>query len=195
MESDLTALNRYLFYEFGLDLEGEDSAVSDSWPFELRLEGILRFQEGSFPVFSFTEDGEQFWAFTGPALSFEPMAGMSFRELKLQQHGSSWVAAQLPVDLDTSLIGYPGVPSVLERRAAVEALLAEAPGISHPAVILEGLFLQATGKYLALVQGSEPDVAHVLGMGPLPIPVGFATASASRRLALAIGLSLSGGSA
>jgi hypothetical protein len=35
------SLNHYLLYEFAMDLDEDDSKVSDTWPFELREIGLL----------------------------------------------------------------------------------------------------------------------------------------------------------
>jgi len=55
--SEKKDLNRYLFYEFGLDTEGDvdEPRVSDDWPFELRSVGVTSWQGKGTEVFEFND--------------------------------------------------------------------------------------------------------------------------------------------
>lgn len=115
-------LNEYLFHEFGHD--GPEDRISDNWPFELREVG----QTDGLIAFEFDEGGERFFAVDNGALTFLPVAGMTFDDLVLQTKGSRWIAVRDPVDLATSRPGDGEVPSGIERRNALQAL-----GESYPA--------------------------------------------------------------
>src|SRR6478752_1788894 len=117
-------------------MEGDASQVSDSWPFTLREIGTL----SGYAVFEF-DDGEPFFAFSGPSLNFLPKAGMTFDDLVVQSLGAKWIREGDPIDLSMSLPGDSSVPSGVDRRRSVAALGAG----SVPAgeiEILEGLFLR-----------------------------------------------------
>jgi hypothetical protein len=173
-------LNAYLFLEFGLDLEEDESRVSESWPFELRKHADL--EDG--PVFEFDDDDEPFFALTGP-LGFLPKAGMDVAALEQQMRGTRWIHSQNPVSLELSMPGEPSVPSGLERRRALELLGKEIlPGRS--AEIIEGLFLRTGQRYIGLFRAAGESEALVGGLSKRII-VPFPEASGWRRLAWGVG--------
>ena len=190
MEDLRKSLNEYLFYEFALDLEADESKVSETWPFELREVG----RAADLIVFEF-EDEQPYFALAGPRLNYLPKAGMTFDDLVLQDAGSKWIGARDPLDLSMSKPGDDAVPSGLERRCALEELGAKAlPG--QQVEILEGLFLRTDHRYLALFKGSAAAQATVVGIPSSPnLVVGFPHASAWRRLAWAVGRSILGSGA
>ena len=89
----------------------------------------------------------------------------------------------MPVDSDTSLIGYPGVPTVVERNQRLQDLASEHLGTG--ARVLEGLFLRRNGEYLALVEGNGQTL--VVSTTLPVLPAGCPSASPSRRLAASVG--------
>lgn len=191
MTSLLTEINKYLFYEF--DGDGDESDVSDHFPFELRYAGSVELTGGKTEVFEFVSDDEDFFAVAGRCLNFFPKDGMVFEDLKLQMLGAEWISNRAPIDLDTSRIGDDSVPPTLERPEAIEILCARFSGGRQNAKILEGLYMRRTGKYLALVQNQSSSSATILGDGFAPHEVGFAEASAWRRLSFGVGELLSFG--
>ena len=78
-------LNDYLFREFGM--EGEESSISETWPFNLRRIGEI----GVRVIFEFDDDDEPFFAVSGPCLDFLPKNGMTIDDLALQFVGSEWM--------------------------------------------------------------------------------------------------------
>jgi len=184
------SVNEYLFYEFALDLEADESKVSETWPFELREVG----RAADLIVFEFDDD-RSYFALASPILNFLPKAGMSFDDLVLQDAGSRWIGARDPIDLSMSKPGDDAVPSGLERRRALEELGARTlPG--QQVDILEGLFLRTDHRYLALFKASGAAEAVVVGIPSSPsVAVGFPDASAWRRLAWAVGRSIRGSGA
>lgn len=188
--SDKTMINQYLFYEFGYDLQHDPSAVTENWPFELRMVGAIHSAEGEVRVFEFVVDGEIYLALSGGALTFYPAAGMTLEDLQLQNDGAAWIACQDPVDLATSRIGDDLVPSAVERRAAVEELAAH---VCTSPRVLEGLYLRAKGIFLALVEDTTTGTGIVVGSGLEPRVIAFPQASSWRRLALGVGLMLRDG--
>ena len=138
------SLNHYLFYEFAMDLDEDDSKVSDTWPFELREVG----RAGDLIVFEFDDD-QPYFALAGPGFNCLPKAGMTFDDVVMQDAGAKWIDARAPIDLSMSVPGDELVPSGLERRRSLEELGAETlPG--REMEILEGLFLRTERRYLAL---------------------------------------------
>ena len=171
-------LNKYLFYEFGVD--GEESSISETWPFTLRPVGNI---EGR-TVLEFDDD-EPFFAFAGPSFNFLPKHAMSVEDLALQFVGSDWIAAQGPVSLEESRPGDDSIPSGTERRRVLEELGNHATGVPR-AEILEGLFLRSGRRYLGLF-GVPNELEAVVGGLDTPIRVGHARCSAWRRLAWGVG--------
>jgi hypothetical protein len=174
-------LNKYLFYEFGRDSDAGEERISDTWPFVLRKVG----EHDGMIVFEFDDD-EPYFAIAGESLNFLPKAGMTFEDLCLQRSGARWIGARDPVDLATSRPGDPTVASGLDRQAAIQALGEETLAGSELKV-LEGLFLRAEHRYIALFERAGDDGAVVVGLSPTPRRVLFAAASPWRRLAWAVG--------
>ena len=94
MDSIERELNAYLFLEFGI--EGDDDAISETWPFSLRRLGEI----GVNVIFEFDDDDEPYFAISGPCLDFMSKGGMTIDDLALQFAGSEWIAAQHPVSLE-----------------------------------------------------------------------------------------------
>lgn len=69
-------LNGYLFLEF--DVDGDESQVSEDWPFELRK----LVETSELTVFEFHED-EPYFALAGDSLNFLSQAGMTVDDLLL----------------------------------------------------------------------------------------------------------------
>jgi len=173
-------VNEYLFMEF--DVEGDESKVSEGWPFE--LERLLEAPD--LTVFAFQAD-EAYFALADESLNFLPQAGMTVDDLLLQRSGARWICARDPVDLSVVRLGDPDVPSTVERRRRLEALGADVfPG--ETVKILEGVFLGTEQRYLALFGRSATEDAAVAGLPETPaIPTPFPLASAWRRLAWGVG--------
>jgi hypothetical protein len=185
MDELKTIVNDYLFLEF--DVDGDESRVSQDWPFELRK--LVETPE--LTVFEFHDD-QAYFALAGDALNFLPQSGMSVDDLMLQQSGAKWIGARDPVDLSEVRLGDAAVPPGSERRRHLEALgAATAPG--EAVEILEGLFLLTEQRYLALFKRSGQPEAVVGGLpDAVPIAVPFPQASSWRRLAWGVGRWLQG---
>src|SRR5262249_45304475 len=135
-------LNEYLFLEF--DVDGDESSVSESWPFELHT----LLETSDLAVFEFHDD-QAYFAVADEALNVLPQAGMAVEDLLLQRSGARWIGARDPIDLSVVRLGDPAVPPTAERRRHLEALGAEAMH-GERATILEGLFLPGEHRYLGL---------------------------------------------
>ena len=180
MENLERELNEYLFLEF--DLEGDESLISETWPFKFRLLGEV----ANLTVFEFDDD-EPYFALAGSnSLDFMAKAGMTLDDLQLQRTGSQWIADRDPVDLQTSMPGEASVPPGLERQKALESLGERALGGSGVKV-LEGLFLRAERRYLGLFGRLDEEDAFVVGLSATPLLVKFPDASVWRRLAWGVG--------
>jgi hypothetical protein len=175
-------VNEYLYYEFGID--GEESSISEDWPFHLHSVGSLQFSGEQTEFYEFTDGEMDYYAQEG---FFFPKAGMTLDDLYLQELGQQWIREQRPVDLDTTIIGDDQVPTVIERRRNIEALARKAVGDSTVFHVVEGLFLRNTGSYLAILEIQALDDAVVIGSDRNQISVGFPEASSHRRLAYALG--------
>jgi hypothetical protein len=175
-------LNEYLFYEFAMDLEADDSNISATWPFELREVG----RASDLIVFEFQDD-QPYFALAAPSLNFLPKAGMTFDDLLLQNAGAKWIGARDPIDLSMSRPGDDTVPSGLDRRGFFDELGARAlPGQEFE--ILVGVFLRTERRYLGLFAADGATDAVAVGMPSSPnLAVAFPDASAWRRLAWAVG--------
>lgn len=181
MENLKRELNEYIFLEF--DLEGDESLISETWPYEFRLLGEV----ANLTVFEFVDDDEPFFALAGrSSLDFMAKAGMTLEDLQLQRTGSQWLGDRDPINLETSMPGEASVPSGLERQKALESLGERALGGSGVKV-LEGLFLRAERRYLGLFGRPGEEDAFVVGLSTTPMLVKFPDASAWRRLAWGVG--------
>jgi hypothetical protein len=181
---DKRLINEYLHCEFGED--GGASRISEDWPFQLSEVGSFTTAEGETEVFLFADDGDEYFAVSGPSLTYYPKSGMELAHLRLQALGSSWIADQDPVDLNTSILADDSVPSSKQRRQHIEDIAEQHLGCT-PFSILEGLLLRSTGKYLALVQPRDNDKAILVGTNIVVRNIPFPSASAWRRLAVGIG--------
>jgi len=178
-----TEINEYLFLEFGG--EGDISDVSETWPFVLTQVGVI----GDDTVFSFSADGEEFYAISGQKLTFYQQDGFSVDDLHFQILGSRWIGERSPIDLNTSRGDHPVIPRAIERKAAIEAL-AQSLLRGGSLTILEGLFLEETKGYLALVHFSDESEFHVVGDGFTISGIPVTNASRWRILAREVGQSL-----
>ncbi len=175
-------INEYLYYEFGT--EGDESYISEEWPFHLHLVGSLTLRGERTDFYEFTDGEMDYYAQEG---FFFPKAGMTLEDLLLQDLGQQWIGGQNPVDLNTAIIGDDRVPRMIDRRRNIEALARKALGESAVFNIAEGLFLRQTSSYLALLETSAEGNAVVVGTNLNPITVGFPEASTYRRLSYALG--------
>jgi hypothetical protein len=174
-------INEYLAVEWDLDVD----AVSDDRPFELHWVGET--PQSHYPVYSFADGDEPFFAFSGPTIGCLPAAGMTFAQLRLQLLGAGWIAEQDPVDLNTSRIGDPEIPAAVDRRARIAAMIEDAGLDPATSRVLEGLFLTSSRRFLALVQANTGDVHVLLDGVRLSHPSDAPLASAWRRLSVAVG--------
>lgn len=172
-------LNRYLFFEFAI--EGDESQVSDVWPFQLREAG----QTPELMVFELDHE-EPYWALAGSSLNFFPKAGMTFEDILLQRSGSAWIDARDPVDLSVSRPDDSTVPPMLERYRLLQTM-AESANIGADFEILEGLFLRKENLPLGLFRSKGEVTARLIGISAEPIIVPFPDASPWRRLAWGVG--------
>jgi len=178
---DLKAqLNDYLFLEFGV--EGDESRVSATWPFDLRELAVTP----DLTIFEFHDD-EPYFALAGESLNFLPQAGMTVDDLIVQHDGARWIGVRDPVSLSEVRLGDSSVPSGVERSQRLQELGAATlqAGVVQ---VLEGLFLRRDQCYLALVRRAGDEEAVIAGLPtPTPIFVPFPKASSSRRLAWGVG--------
>lgn len=177
-------VNKYLFYEFGYDLEQSSSMVTENWPFELKEIGVIELDEDRIIVFEFIADNKKYFALCGKQLAFYPNADMEVEDLKLQYKGSEWIANHCPINLATSSLGNDQVPAMSERRNTIEKLASEA--CESPRVV-EGLYLRTTKSYLALIQDVSTGTGLIIGTGLEPFEVNLVQASPWRRLSVGIG--------
>jgi hypothetical protein len=179
-------INEYLYFEIGID--GEESQVSETWPFELDYVGQLA--EGDIvEIYKFSYEGETYFAQGGRVFDFYPTTDMKLEHLRLLQKGARWIGEDSPVDLDTVSIGDERVPTLQVRQAAIMDLATQALGDRQGIRIriLEGLFLKTNGMYLALVAEETTGWTVAVGTGLRPYSVGFPDATPWRRLSVAVG--------
>lgn len=185
--STLREINEYLFHEFDdFGPDDDESYVSDDWPFNLQFVGSFTSPYGERRVYQFSREGEAYYVIDGYYLTFDPAAGLSLIDLRLEEIGSVWIGEQEPIDLDTVQIGDENVPPLPVRRAAIQQIADSAIGQEGEVKILEGLFLRRSRRYLALIEGPTGEVFIVTtGMSALPAP--NVDVWPHRRLALGVG--------
>lgn len=180
-------VNEYLFFEFEVD--GDESSISDDWPFHLHYVGALQLPGELVEFFEFSDEGTEYYAQEGFYFS---KAGMTMDDLYLQEVGEQWINEQQPVDLNTVMLGDDQIPRLSDRRHSIEAIANEALGNNAAFTIAKGLYLQKTGSYLALLDVGSHENAVIIGTKLDPIAVGFPDASVHRRLAFGIGKYIQG---
>ena len=188
-------INQYLFYEFGLAVEetSEQLHITDDWPFELTLIGVIQIGERLFQVFSFTESDGLYYAVSGNSLTFYSAAGLALDQLRLQLRGGEWISRHGPVDLNTARIGDPSVPATAIRRDAINQLCEQAFGVAIPVLIHEGLYLSQAQRYFALVERTDSKRTFLLGTAITPREISNSEVSAWQRLAIGVGELLEAG--
>jgi hypothetical protein len=186
MVDDKKDLNEYLYREFGID--GPETAISESWPYELTFVGRIDQDEASVIVYTFEDENERFYALS-PDHDFYPVAGMSFNDLRLQMKGSAWIENCSLIDLNTIILGDERIPKTRDRREAIKTLAGEKLGTHKEHKILEGLYLKTEGIYLALIE-LDPAQAVLVGTGMETRRIAFPEASPWRRLSYGIGKEL-----
>lgn len=172
-------LNDYLFDEFGVD--GDRSGVSETWPFVLTEVASI---DGAH-FFEFESDGAPYYAIYGDSLRIISRDG-TLAEIKLQERGAKWIGSRGPIDLNTSRGEHPVIPLIPQRRARIEELAHELRA-ANEVKILEGLFLERTKEYLALVGFSGEDLVHVIGDNIRITDIPTSTLSSWKVLSRAIG--------
>lgn len=180
-------VNEYLFFEFEVD--GDESSISDDWPFQLHYVGALQLPGELVEFFEFSDEGTEYYAQEGFYFS---KAGMTMEDLYLQEVGEQWISEQQPVDLNTVVLGDDQIPKLSDRRRNIEAIAKEALGNIDAYTIGKGLYLQKTGSYLALLEVGSYENAVIIGTKLGPMTVGFPNASVHRRLAYGIGKYIQG---
>jgi hypothetical protein len=182
-------INQYLFYEFGVAVEetGDEAHITDDWPFELTLIGVIQIGDHPIQVFSFTESDEHYDAVSSDSLTYYPAAGLSLDQLRLQLRGGEWISRYDPVDLNTARIGDRSVPATATRRSAIDQLCEHAFGVAIPVIIHEGLYLTQAQHYFALVERTDSKRTFLLGTTITPREISYSEASAWRRLAIGVG--------
>ena len=157
-----------------------------------RVGEFRRSAGDTLEIFRFRDGEEEYYAYANSHFSFLVAAGMALEDLRVQEMGRAWIAANDPVDLDTTRIGYAGVPPVNERRTRIEDMVADAGLDDREWRVREGLFLVAQARYLALVERDDGK-ALVLGALDDPVEAGFPAASPWRRLAHSLGVLIDAG--
>lgn len=109
---------------------------------------------------------------------------MTIDDLKRQRRGAHAIAAEDPLDLNTTAPN-DSLPGILERRTYITRLAERL--LPRPLDrILEGVFLGKSRRQIALVLDVDGS-AWAIGDGLKPTAVPFPSASAWRRMACAIG--------
>ena len=182
-------INQYLYAEFAFDLEcgGDESRISDGWPFQLRYLGQIPDPSDPSEVYQFDYNGETYHVVSGWARNYHRAAGVTLDDLALAYQGSSWISERGPIDLNTFRIGDPSVPPAYERRAAILSLATLSMGRQEGFTIAVGLYLKATGQYLALVEDELAGSAYVVASGFGPHKARLPHSPGWRRLAIGVG--------
>lgn len=160
-------INRYLYYELGLD--EEENRVSASWPFQLHeirdTKGVTDAWQPQVRLFRFSHAASVFLVEVeaGRPTSFWLGEGLTIDDLRLYRLAVAWITNHKVIDLDQAKPATPGIPVVADRRRAITetatASLHSSGKVKSTNLeiqILEGLFLPSQNRYLALVaEGRE----------------------------------------
>lgn len=175
--------NQYLYYEFGIDQESDDSLISDSWPFTFTLIEESEILGIPTKIYEFESEKEESYLDDGNSIGFYSKDGLSLSHFKLMLLGNSWIGRQDPIDLDTTDNRIPRIP---ERKESIKRLWNLHFGEGAPE-IMEGLFFKKTQTYLALGKTEDSDKAHVSGDGIVVRNIPFPEISPWKRLSIGIG--------
>ncbi len=187
LPTSLQEINEYLFYEFGKDLEEDESKISQNWPFVLKDKGSFHANEREFYVYEFSDEDDEYYVIDGESLTYVDKSDLSLEELRLEQIGYCWIKRREPIDIDTVILGEEKIPGTTQRKNEIEMLAKEAIGGEEKFSILEGLYLKDNGSYLAIVERKSDKQADIIGTEIKAEPAPCSKASAYRRLAIAIG--------
>lgn len=187
LPTSLQEINEYLFYEFGKDLEEDESKISQNWPFILKDKGSFHANEREYHVYEFSDENDEYYVIDGESLIYVPKSDLSLEELRLEQIGYSWIEQREPIDLETVIIGEEKIPSTTQRTDEIERLAKEAIKGTEELNILEGLYFRDNSSYLAIIERKSDGQAYVIGTEIKTEPAPCPKASAYRRLAIAIG--------
>ena len=121
-------------------------------------------------VFEFEDYGTRYFALGGRHFRYVRAGRMSLDDLQTQEHGRAWLAARDPIDEGTSRLGDERVPTAIERRHALRALVATAGFDADATTIVEGLFLVEDGRYVALIESSEGERFTIIDGAAQAVP-------------------------
>ena len=184
--NDLKKYNEYLFHEFGFDDEYTESDISETFPFELILIDTVDVAEAEAKIFEFVENETDYFLVDGNSLTFYEKSGLNFEQFMWQLVGSSWIGAQNPIDLDTSMLGDESVPSIPDRIREIGKNWSKYNG-ERAMRIIEGLYLQNTRQYLALIENLNDKSVSIIGENINLRKIPFENLSPWRRLSIGIG--------
>lgn len=189
----LKEYNKYLFFEFGFDVEGySESEVSKAWPFGLTFLESTEIFGVPTALYEFSDQDVEYVLVDGSSLGFHKKDGLTIDELKRQLLGAAWLGKRHPVKLNSPRIDYQRIPSVPEREKCIQALW-EKHFPDESMRILEGLYLQRSKEYIALIESITSDVTAIIGNQIVFTDVQWKQLPVWRRLALGIGTLLQDG--
>jgi hypothetical protein len=178
-------INEYLFYEFGFDLEDDESIISEDWPFKLKSLGTLDVYGKTSEVFSINHLSEEYYIYDVSSLTCITFAGMSLEDIAFQEIGSSWINEQGPIDLNHCRIGDNSIPSLDVRINKIKQIAKKTFDFDTELKILEGLYLKKTKDYLSLIEHNHR--VSIIGRNFKVENVPFPKASPWRRLCFSVG--------
>tara|TARA_B100001093_G_C26562053_1_gene899097 strand:+ start:35 stop:652 length:618 start_codon:yes stop_codon:yes gene_type:complete len=185
-----TDFNNYLFFEFGWFEEGDESQISEVWPYTFEKLDSFQIDGVKTDIYKFTED-EDYYLIDDNSLNFISSENLSINYLKLYLLGSAWIGFQKPIDLNTMDKRDPIIPSIPHRKECLKKIWTKYFDCDY--IICEGLFLKKTQRYLGLGQRQDNKKMMVFGDGIIVRNIPFEDLSYSKRLSIGIGKLLNDG--
>lgn len=175
----------YLFYEFGFDLNYDESLISDEWPCILEYLDTFTIRKTTKDIYHTKFSDNDYFVISGSCLSIMPASCITLKELYLYEIGADWIHSQDPIDLNLCIIGDHNIPSSQERRKQIAMDAKKFFNYSNEPNILIGLYFPQTREYLALVQ--YPEETAIAGSKFTVRNIPFRDLSPYSRLAIGIG--------
>lgn len=179
-----TDINRYLYYEFDMDMDDEPlSSINDEWPFKLTLEGSFEINKNTIELYRFEDYSESYYLTSGQGLSYFPVLDFDLDTIRRELLGSYYILSQDFSVMDGE--SESGDPAIIVKEKAINELAKQIS--DETPTILEGLYFFETKTYLALVQYPNETVAHLVSKEFCYKDIPHESATPFRRLSIGLG--------
>ncbi len=187
--TNLIDMNRFLFCEFDLDLEGESiSDVSDNWPFTLKKSASFTHHNQDVTVYTFDDFGEHYNLIDGHNLSYSAQLDFDTESLRLELIGSYYINSQEFALLDSYKSSDSEGPTRDVKEKDILSLAKKHTKKKEQPYIIEALYFLDTQEYIALIKYAKEEGPRIIGTDFLSEQIGYDSAPALRRICVSLGL-------